>query len=274
MQSTIYQIRQPHLRPLIQYILFNQAAENTAPTVITSLPNINICLGIVRGQALQKRDGRLQLSPHRHLAAYLSGLYTQPHAFHLQGALEEICIDFTPLGYYHFFKTPLQTYIFQDGLLEENFGKSASYFFEKIFSSNDLQWRGQQIEAFLTKQLQHRVHPHTCTFLQQLSALPPCHSVEEMARHLCCSVRSLQRHFTSLLDISPKKYLQIQQFRQLLSRLKRETSLPVWEQLAYQCGYYDYSHLTKTFKQLTHISPSEFLQVRQEIDQTVTVYRS
>ena len=72
--------------------------------------------------------------------------------------------------------------------------------------------------------------------------------------------------------MSPKQLLRILRFRNLLTVLGNRVGENVnWELLAYDYGYFDYSHLQRDFQQLTGNSPAVFLRNSRKIDATVTV---
>lgn len=271
MKSSVYHIQSPILQPLVQYILFNHATELDPRHIITSFPNINICLGIVAGQQLCAEQLEKRLKPGQAINAYISGIYDEPHHFLQDGNLDEICIDFTPLGYYYFFNQPLQTYVFENSILTHNFGSSAIPFFESIFQKEQLIDRGQAIEAFLLRHLSCRIDDGRRKLFQSLAQKNGTYSVDNLAKQLHCSARKLQRLFAQYLDITPKSYLRICRLRKLINDLPASVETVNWERLAYSYGFYDYSHLVKEFKLLTGLRPQQFLQGQTVIDQTVIV---
>lgn len=271
MQSSVYQIQSAALRPYVQYVLFNYATAQTSTRRVVSLPNHNFCLGIIKDQELYEDDCVLKLRKKKGLNTYLSGLYTKPHVFCTKGAFDEICIDFTLSGYHRFFSTPAATYQLSEDLLSPNFGPQAIAFFTQLFNLEDRFARGLGIEQFLLFSLsrQPRITPPHLRLFDQLSSI--C-SVRSLAQQLQYSERKLQRLLAKELAISPKQLLRILRFRQLLLMINKKASLNInWEVLAYQSGYFDYSHLYKDFQQLAGSSPLEFLENKYEIDQTVTV---
>lgn len=67
---------------------------------------------------------------------------------------------------------------------------------------------------------------------------------------------TFRRVFTELLAISPGEYIstiRVNHARKLLA----ETSLTV-EQIAAECGFFDQSHMTKTFKSLRCVTPGKY----------------
>lgn len=207
------------------------------------------------------------------LNTYISGLYTQPHIFCANGELDEICIDFTMAGYYRFFSLPPSCYYFDDNILSVSFGKQAAPLFEYIFSHDDLQARGQGIEQFLLFCLS-QTKRDAQDYHYLLAQNTECFSARALADQLQLSERNMQRLFRKHFTTTPKQYLRIQRFRKVVNTLKApliDSKIVSWEQLAYNCGYFDYSHLYRDLQQLTGRNPSGFLHSLQSINDTVTV---
>lgn len=125
----IYKIRSREIAAFVPYILFNRCLDPHYSATITSFANTNICLGIIQGKSLESTGEGIKFTRDRNgISSYLSGMYLSPHRFTASGTLDEICIDFTPLGYYQFLKLPARTYILNEDILSEAFGKEAISF--------------------------------------------------------------------------------------------------------------------------------------------------
>lgn len=80
----------------------------------------------------------------------------------------------------------------------------------------------------------------------------------DLARRANLSVSQLQREFQRLFGMSPADYLL--RVRLLMARRALEqTTLPVGR-IALDCGFYDQSHLTCTFRSATGLSPLKYRQ--------------
>ena len=90
-------------------------------------------------------------------------------------------------------------------------------------------------------------------------------SVDLLARQAHVSNRTLERRFKENIGISPKEFLQIVRFQEVLKRLQQagegNGSLTLSEEslfrIAVEFGYYDHAHLTNEFKKYSGILPSE-----------------
>lgn len=81
-------------------------------------------------------------------------------------------------------------------------------------------------------------------------------SIRELAKRNFTTVRQLERNFSKLIGLSPKEYANIIRFQHALGLIrcsKQERSL---SDIAFECGYYDHSHLSLEIKRKTGFSPS------------------
>jgi transcriptional regulator GlxA family with amidase domain len=66
----------------------------------------------------------------------------------------------------------------------------------------------------------------------------------------------LERNFKKLIGLSPKEYSNIIRFQNALSLIKNSSQRRSLLDIAFECGYYDHSHLSNEIKQKTGLSPS------------------
>ena len=90
-------------------------------------------------------------------------------------------------------------------------------------------------------------------------------TVEELSRDHHVSNRTMERIFKENVGISPKEFIKIVRFQEVLRRLRQirpeEASSDRPEEsllrIAFELGYYDHAHLTNEFKRYAGIRPSE-----------------
>lgn len=264
----VYHIKSPVLKPYVQYILFNICEDANYKGVIRSFANTNYCLGIVKDKQLCKdKEGNVFMKEKVGINSYLSGIYLEPYNFLANGQLDEICIDFTPLGYYHFFNTPAKTLITDDDLIRETFGKESLNFFTEIFEEKNMLRRGELIEFFLNL----KFHSFSATLLFEAITLiekkKGCISISAMAQELNCSEKKIFRLFEHYLDLSPKEYIRVCRFRYAL-RLLTDTRKDFASQ-AYELGFADQSHMTREIKFFTGTTPKLLSRDVRTINESV-----
>lgn len=271
MQFYIHQIQSSCLKGLVEYILFNYREHADEKRIITSYANTNICLGIIKGKQLIQKDNQLKSAPSTQwINAYLSGMYLTPHHFELKGTLDEICIDFTPLGYYHFFKFPAPTYLLEANILTHLFGATAKEDFSIIFQENNLAIRGQLVEQYLLTKLHTFKHNFLQQSLQLIHQQEGDITIKQINQTLNCSEKKVIRTFKSYFNLSPKAYLRIIKFRKALRQI-HFAPFKKLTQVAYESGYYDQSHFIKEFQFFTEKSPSQLQKSLQNVQKKVLI---
>ena len=81
-------------------------------------------------------------------------------------------------------------------------------------------------------------------------------SISELSKRNHISVRQLERKFKSQIGISPKEYSNIIRFQNALNIIKNSCEKRSLLDIAFECGYYDHSHLNNEIKRNTGLSPS------------------
>ena len=84
-------------------------------------------------------------------------------------------------------------------------------------------------------------------------------SVRTISAALGCSHKHLNDLFHRHFGLGPKRFGSVIRFQALLSRLEKEDH-PDWTQLALEHGYYDQSHMVNTFRQMTGLSPTRYME--------------
>ena len=81
-------------------------------------------------------------------------------------------------------------------------------------------------------------------------------SIDELSKRNFTTVRKLERNFKKHIGLSPKEYSNIIRFQNALSIIKNSGENRSLLDIAFECGYYDHSHLTNEIRRNTGISPS------------------
>ncbi|MBF9255031.1 helix-turn-helix domain-containing protein [Pontibacter sp. 172403-2] len=82
-------------------------------------------------------------------------------------------------------------------------------------------------------------------------------SINEIAKRNFTSIRQLERNFKTHVGITPKAYANIVRFQNALTRIKNLDNNKSLLDIAFECGFYDHSHLTNEIKRNTGLSPSQ-----------------
>ncbi|MDO7877707.1 helix-turn-helix domain-containing protein [Hymenobacter sp. ASUV-10] len=82
--------------------------------------------------------------------------------------------------------------------------------------------------------------------------------LEHLAADACLSPRQFERNFVEQVGLAPKLYARIVRFDQAF-RLKEQQPDLDWLAVAIHCGYFDYRHLVRDFKEFAGVTPPQLL---------------
>lgn len=82
-------------------------------------------------------------------------------------------------------------------------------------------------------------------------------SIHEIARRNHTTVRQLERNFRIHIGLTPKEYSNIIRFQHALAVIKKSAEARSLSDIAFECGFYDHSHLTSEIKRNTGLAPSQ-----------------
>ncbi|WP_028980712.1 helix-turn-helix domain-containing protein [Sporocytophaga myxococcoides] len=82
-------------------------------------------------------------------------------------------------------------------------------------------------------------------------------SIYEISKRNHTTVRQLERNFKIHIGLTPKEYSNIVRFQNAMSVIKNSSQDRSLLDIAFECGYYDHSHLTNEIKRNTGLAPSQ-----------------
>jgi AraC-like DNA-binding protein len=80
-------------------------------------------------------------------------------------------------------------------------------------------------------------------------------TVEAIAKQYAVSSRQLERTFKQHIGISPKAYINFVRYQSAFKLIKQGGANRSLADIAFDCGYYDQSHLTNEIKKYTGLTP-------------------
>jgi AraC-like DNA-binding protein len=82
-------------------------------------------------------------------------------------------------------------------------------------------------------------------------------SIYELAKRNYKTIRQLERNFRTYIGISPKEYSNIIRFQNALTVIKKADNKRSLLDIAFECGFYDHSHLANDIKRNTGLAPTQ-----------------
>jgi AraC-like DNA-binding protein len=81
-------------------------------------------------------------------------------------------------------------------------------------------------------------------------------TVDYLAKRHHVTNRTLERMFNEHMGISPKEFIKVIRFQQVLKRIRKKDVKESLSQLAYEMGYYDQAHLANEVKRYSGFDPT------------------
>ena len=82
-------------------------------------------------------------------------------------------------------------------------------------------------------------------------------NVNILAQTHFTTIRQLERSFKQYIGVSPKEFINLVRYQFTLPEIQNKTSNRSLLDIAFDCGYYDHSHLTNEVKKYTGAAPSQ-----------------
>ena len=262
MKTTIIYPKNELLRRYVKYFLFIKNDDSNYNQKHISYPNTNHCLGLYKGsQLIHRSKYEYSVVESTGYHSYLTGIYDRPLTFHFSGIFDEICIDFEPLGIELLTGYKISYNKFLNSVIENLFANNWREIYSIAFRSEDIPIRAQLLEAFFLKNINKSLKFEFIPFNQIYG-----YKVDDLKDTFNLSYRSIHRLYNNSLGLSPKEFLKISRFRKSLNGLQLDETQ---SQVAYKNGYADQSHLIRTFKHYTNLTPRQFMKNVESINNDV-----
>ncbi len=141
---------------------------------------------------------------------------------------------------------------------EELIGREVAFVNEQLYHAKDHANMIAIVELFLKgliKKSKKEFHPVDHVSLEMLQGKE--HGLDHFIRCTYLSHRQFDRRFAERMGITAKEYIRVVRFYEAYL-LKNRFPDKDWLTIALHCGYYDYQHLTRDYKEFTGYSPAKF----------------
>lgn len=243
----------PLLAPYIKhYWLLKTVGNSTslARTVPTGMMNLIFHRG---NRLLSVHDNEL------HPRVFLSGQEKTFADLQYNGQVDMISVVFYPAGVRAFFNLPINKATglrLTAGDIED---KELFVLENSLTSTEDDTLCVLLIEQFLFKRLTLLAEHNLKRIDASIRLINSGETdIARLADAVCLSTKQFNRVFSEYVGANPKEYSRTIRFQWALHLLEHNRSMSLTT-LAYECGYFDQSHMIKDFKTLSGYTPSEFL---------------
>lgn len=191
----------------------------------------------------------------------LSGQQKTPYDLVVAGTVSVFSITFHPQGAQVFFNIPMEELYDQSvslrSIQKDFVDQVEAELFEAPSFSDCVKIMNRFLWRLLTKngapEEQQRLKDSLTLIDRSLGIV----DISTLAQKACLSRKQYERIFKSNVGVSPKRFLRIIRLQHALFKKQVNPKMSLTE-LAYDCGYYDQSHMINDFKLLTGMSPRQY----------------
>lgn len=226
----------------------------------TTFPHIGPGLALFKNTGIKIEKEHMNIYPDDQVScnSVVLGKYTSPVVITYNGYVDEISVNFTPLGINYFFHDDYRT------LAPENFQPLAEQawidFAPALFSVEDTEERLKIFEDFLSAQFRNR----NLDLLQQAVDLlmdrETDYRVSEVSDTTGINEKTLRRHFNRYIGCSPVLFKRIVRFRQAIEKKRTDDTMASLTRLSQEGLFYDSSHFAMEYKKFTGKNPRSFFK--------------
>lgn len=194
--------------------------------------------------------------------AILSGHHASYYDMNIPGNLSMFSVSFYPHGAMMFFDIPLEEFCNKNVPLKY-FLKDSAHIEEQLCNANNFDARVKIIEKVLLhllsknqKQYELKRISANIKVISRYGGSIPTVKLAEIA---CLSRRQYERTFREHIGASPKQFNKVVRFQKALHIKQKDPGISLTS-LAYDCGYYDQSHMVNDFKSISGFSPKLYFK--------------
>lgn len=223
-----------------------------------AFPHIGPALAFLRNGKLKITESHMEiiLTKEDHFNTIVLGKYTSPVFITYNGFVDEISINFTPLGINYFFDNNYSK------IAPENFQNLNSRvwidFAPKLFSTPDLEEQIDLLESFLLTQFRElnleKLQQSVDLFMDKTND----YKVSEVAEITGINEKTMRRNFKKFVSCSPVVFKRIVRFRNTINIKSINNKLKNITRLGHENFFYDSSHFARECKLFTGRNPKSF----------------
>ncbi|NQV49298.1 MAG: AraC family transcriptional regulator [Candidatus Marinimicrobia bacterium] len=246
---------------LLPFVKQYWALDNVMPRGLTHtqriIPTGLIELTIYLGDKPLSSD-RDQLSSDPSL---ISGQQNTSYNLVVTGSVSLFSVTFHPPGAQVFFKVPMEELYNQTLSLRVIQKEFVDQIESELYEAQSFSQRVGIMNHFLGLLLQKNgrlePQPRLIDSLMIIDHSMGMVDIVTLANKACLSRKQYERIFKTNVGISPKRFLRIIRLQHALFKKQLTPNLSLTE-LAYDCGYYDQSHMINDFNLLTGMAPRQY----------------
>jgi len=243
------------LRPYVKHYWHLKTVGDSA-SMARTVPTGMMSLIFHRGNRL------LSVNENRfHPRAFLGGQESTFADLQYKGQIDMITVVFRPAGVRAFFSLPLNKAAGLRLSSEEMEDKQLLQLENALIGTEEEDLSILLIEKFLMTRLTHLATHNLNRINTTLRLIESGETdISRLADAACLSTKQYSRIFLEHTGVNPKEFSRTIRFQRALHLLEKHPHIS-FTALAFECGYYDQSHMIKEFKSYSGYTPGEYLAV-------------
>ncbi|WP_194774566.1 helix-turn-helix domain-containing protein [Pararhodonellum marinum] len=198
--------------------------------------------------------------------AFASGQFTGNYHLELQGSIGMIGIVLKANALHNFFGLHMAEMVNKRLAIGDFLGQSGNNLHHEINHTISTEARTKILEDFLVSYVDRArknltIIDETIDFIDQKNGML---TIDEVLSRFKISRRYLEKKFQEKVGITPKLYARIKRFGYLSNKIVHNQKVD-WQDIVFENGFHDQSHLAKDFKAFNQMNPSEYYQNHREL---------
>ena len=223
-----------------------------------AFPHVGPGLALYENARLEMKERHLNIipTPNKHYNTVVLGRYMVPVFITYNGYVNEISVNFTPLGINYFFDDDYST------IAPKNFqhlpGRTWMDFAAKLFSLDDINAQLELFEDFLATQFRPRPLDRLQRSIDLFMAGDSECRISQAAEMSGMNERTFRRNFNRFMGCSPVIFKRIVRFRKAIDLTRMNGQFNSLTRLGQESLFYDSAHFAREYKLFTGMNPKSF----------------
>jgi AraC-like DNA-binding protein len=191
----------------------------------------------------------------------ITGQINEHYDLYVTRNLSLFSIVFQPFGLSMFFDIPAGELFNHNVPLKYILKDVVNKLESELYKAESFSERIKVVERFLTDRLIKVEKKYQLSRIEKsinlINKTKGIVSVDSLAAESCFSRKQFERVFMDQVGTSPKQFLRVIRFQNVIDQKARHNSLNLTK-LSYKCGYYDQAHMSNDFQKLSGFTPRQY----------------
>lgn len=197
---------------------------------------------------------------------FVSGQFTTNYHLEIKGKIGIIGAVLHASSLYNLLGLNMASLVNKRINLVHLLGETAGELFMMVKMCTAAEAKIKTLDDFLsgyleTAQSRLSIIDETIDFINQNSGMV---NIEDVLTKFKYSRRYLEKKFLEKVGISPKLYARIKRFSYLSNKVANNKKID-WQDIVFENGFHDQSHLVKDYKAFNQMNPSDYHQKHREL---------